>query len=238
MAGLNTRFHDVGFDIPKYILPWGENTIITEILKSLTKDYKFDEVILLANKRDAYFKPKLIEAIKPLGLDETNIYYIGDTSGQAHTSLIGAKLVRNKDKPLFIHNADTIIKNRDFKMMEQDLLSCEAFIDVFVANSPAYCYVKEKDGVVTDIVEKQAISPYASSGLYCFNNCHTFIDQFNSSMEKIKDRELYVSDILKNMLNENMTIKINELNHMCETTVLGTPQEYGIELAKKNLGMK
>ena len=42
MAGLNTRFHDVGFDIPKYLLPWREETIIYEILKQLGT---FDEVL-------------------------------------------------------------------------------------------------------------------------------------------------------------------------------------------------
>ena len=49
MAGLNTRFHDVGFDIPKYLLPWGDETIIHSILKNLGE---FDDVVLLANKRD------------------------------------------------------------------------------------------------------------------------------------------------------------------------------------------
>ena len=37
MAGLNTRFHDVGFDIPKYLLPWGESTIIQELLTNSIK---------------------------------------------------------------------------------------------------------------------------------------------------------------------------------------------------------
>ena len=60
MAGLNTRFHDVGFDIPKYLLPWREETIIYEILKQLGT---FDEVLLLANKRDVYFMPDLIKTI-------------------------------------------------------------------------------------------------------------------------------------------------------------------------------
>ena len=53
MAGYNTRFHDVGFDIPKYLLPWGDETIIHEIIKQLGT---FEETILLANKRDSYFE--------------------------------------------------------------------------------------------------------------------------------------------------------------------------------------
>jgi CTP:molybdopterin cytidylyltransferase MocA len=76
MAGYNTRFHDVGFDIPKYLLPWNDTTIIHDILKNLgpTK-----QTILVANNRDRYFSNQLVETIKPLGLNESNILYIGDT---------------------------------------------------------------------------------------------------------------------------------------------------------------
>ncbi len=76
MAGYNTRFHDVGFDIPKYLLPWNGKTIIYDILKNIGW---VNQLILVANKRDIYFKDQLVEAIKPLGWNESNILYIGDT---------------------------------------------------------------------------------------------------------------------------------------------------------------
>ena len=59
MAGLNTRFHNVGFDIPKYLLPWGKNTIIYEILYQIKKNYTFSNYLLIANKRDQSFKKQL-----------------------------------------------------------------------------------------------------------------------------------------------------------------------------------
>lgn len=238
MAGLNTRFHDAGFDMPKYLLPWEEGAIITEIIKQLTKNYKFDEIILLANKRDAYFKNMLIDAIEPVGLSGENIHYIGDTSGQAHTALIGAGIQKNKLNPLVIHNADTIVSNRDFQGIFEAFQISDAWVDVFVANSPAYSYVKSKDGRVTDIIEKKPISPYASSGLYCFIDALTYEDHFYKAREKVQDRELYVSDILRNMVDENLVVLTNELKIDHETIVLGTPQEYGIQLAKKRMGIK
>ena len=83
MAGYNTRFHDVGFDIPKYLLPWNDTTIIHDILQNLGE---VQQTVLIANKRDVYFKDQLLETIKPLGLNENDILYIGDTKGQAHTA--------------------------------------------------------------------------------------------------------------------------------------------------------
>jgi dTDP-glucose pyrophosphorylase len=72
MAGLNTRFHNVGFDIPKYLLPWNNSVVIFDILKNLTAD----NVYLIAHQRDKYYKKELIKAINPLGLTTKNLQRI------------------------------------------------------------------------------------------------------------------------------------------------------------------
>jgi len=230
MAGLNTRFHDVGFDIPKYLLPWGEETIIHHIIKNLGE---FKNVILLANVRDLYFKNKLVETITPLGLNENNINYIGDTNGQAHTAYIGASLVKDQNQPLFVHNADTLLIGRNIKQIEENML--DAYIDVFVANNPKYSYVRAKDGLVTEIVEKTPISPFASSGLYVFKSSELYQKMYHSLFDQFQEGEMYIANVLTHMIDKSYSIGINDLNNSHETIVLGSPQEYGLELAKKQL---
>lgn len=231
MAGLNTRFHDVGFDIPKYLLPWREETIIYEILKQLGT---FDEVLLLANKRDVYFMPDLIKTIEPLGLDKNNIHYIGDTNGQAHTAYIGASLLKNKLQTFFVHNADTLLMGRDFKSIESAM--SDAYVDVFIANNPKYSYVRSKDGLVTEIAEKSSISPFASSGLYGFYNAQLYEKMYEALSENFTGKEMYIANVLDYMIkNNNLFVGLNELNNSYETIVLGTPQEYGLEIARMNL---
>ena len=190
MAGLNTRFHDVGFDIPKYLLPWSDETIIHEIIKQLGT---FEETILLANKRDSYFKTKLVDTITPLGLTENNIQYIGDTDGQAHTAYIGASLLKNQTKPFFVHNADTLLIGRDFNEIES--LMADGYIDVFVANNPKYSYVRSKDGLVTEIVEKSPISPFASSGLYGFQSPQLYQEMYESLSATFVGKEMYIANL-------------------------------------------
>ena len=238
MAGLNTRFHDFGFDIPKYLLPWGDKTIILEILTELTKDYKFDQIILLANKRDIYFKETLLKSIGELNLDASNIYYINDTNGQAHTASIGAGLCNDKSIPFCVHNADTIITNRDFKQIELLLENNQAFIDVFVANSPSYCYVRFDKDKVLEISEKVQNSPFASSGLYCFQSSDIYLDAYFIISETQKSKEIYISNLMQQMLNDGNKICSNSLNNKSETIVLGSPQEYSLELVKKSLNIK
>jgi len=231
MAGLNTRFHDVGFDIPKYLLPWREETIIYEILKQLGT---FDEVLLLANKRDVYFMPDLIKTIEPLGLGKNNIHYIGDTNGQAHTAYIGASLLKNRQQTFFVHNADTLLMGRDFKSIESAM--SDAYVDVFIANNPKYSYVRSKDGLVTEIAEKSSISPFASSGLYGFYNAQLYEKMYEALSENFTGKEMYIANVLDYMIkNNNLFVGLNELNNSYETIVLGTPQEYGLEVARMNL---
>ena len=234
MAGYNTRFHDVGFDIPKYLLPWNGTTIIHDILESFGE---VQQTVLVANKRDVYFKEQLLETIKPLGLNENNILYIGDTKGQAHTAAIGIGQLYHTELPTFIHNADTIVKGRSLRLiadMMNDLY--DSYIDVFVGNSPKYSYVRAFEETVLEIVEKKQISPYASSGLYGFLTASMYMSYYDSCIQQ--NNELYVADVIQSMIVANRKVFMNGLGNNQETIVLGSPQEYGIEIARQTLGAK
>jgi len=238
MAGYNTRFHDVGFDIPKYLLPWNGTTIIHDILQNFGETH---QTVLVANQRDVYFKDQLLETIKPLGLNERNILYIGDTKGQAHTAAVGIGQLYDTEMPTFIHNADTIVKGRNLKTIS-DVMNDEydAYIDVFVGNSPKYSYVRAFEETVLEIVEKKQISPYASSGLYGFLTASMYMSYFDSLWAKQYEEknELYVADVIQNMISSERKVFMNGLGNNQETIVLGSPQEYGIEIARQTLGAK
>ena len=234
MAGYNTRFHDVGFDIPKYLLPWNGTTIIHDILQNLGETY---QTVLVANKRDVYFKDQLLETIKPFGLNESNILYIGDTKGQAHTAAIGIGQLHETELQTFIHNADTIVKGRSLGSIAESMNTMyDAYIDVFVGNSPKYSYVRAFEETVIEIVEKKQISPYASSGLYGFMTASMYMSYYNALIQK--DHELYVADVIQNMIGAGRRAFMNGLGNNQETIVLGSPQEYGIEIARQTLGAK
>jgi dTDP-glucose pyrophosphorylase len=234
MAGYNTRFHDVGFDIPKYLLPWNGKTIIHDILKNLgpTK-----QTVLVANNRDKYFNDQLIETIKPLGLTGDNILYIGDTKGQAHTAAIGMTQLEHMNLPTFVHNADTVVTGRNFDEIVNQMNDIyDMYVDVFVGNSPKYSYVRAYENIVTEIVEKKQISPYASTGLYGFFSAHLYLNCYDEFVQT--KEELYISDVMQGMIDGDMKAYMNSLGNYQETIVLGSPQEYGIELARQSLGMK
>ena len=180
--------------------------------------------------------PDLIKTIEPLGLGKDNIQYIGDTDGQAHTAYIGASLLKNRNNHFFVHNADTLLVGRDFKAIES--VMSDAYVDVFVANNPKYSYVRSKDGLVTEIVEKSAISPFASSGLYGFCSADLYQQMYEKFSDNFIGTEMYIANVLYYMIKHNKFVGLNELNNEYETIVLGSPQEYGLELAKRSLKLR
>ena len=237
MAGLNTRFHNVGFDIPKYLLPWGKNTIIYEILYQIKKSYSFSNYLLIANKRDRFFKKQLKKEINKLDINANSISYINDTNGQAHTSFIATKLIKNQF-PIFIHNADTILYNRNFKEIRSTLEKADSYVDSFFAKNPKYSYIKKKGSKINNIQEKKKISSFASSGLYCFKNSSLYQKYYNKFIKKFNKKEIYVSNIINLMIKDKLKVLTNKFNKDFETTVLGTPEEYGLALAKKSFKKK
>lgn len=235
MAGYNTRFHDVGFDKPKYLLPWKESIVICDILKSFGL---FNQVIIVANKRDHFFKQELHSHICDYLLSENDLLYIPDTRGQAETAAIGVTALKEQNIPLFIHNADTILKGRDFAKILSSFDDCDGFIDTFIASSNAYSYVIPNGNLAEKIVEKKAISPFASSGLYGFKSSDLFSKYFHKADEQFatsEQKELYISNVIQLMLSHQHKFFIDSYSSKHITTVLGTPQEYGLEVTKNIL---
>jgi dTDP-glucose pyrophosphorylase len=87
-----------------------------------------------------------------------------------------------------------------------------------------------------EIVEKKQISPYASSGLYGFLTASLYNTYYNSLVQK--NDELYVADVIQSMIEAGRKVYMNGLGNNQETIVLGSPQEYGIEIARQTLGAK
>ena len=234
MAGRNTRFHDVGFDLPKYLLPMGQRTVISEILRNLLTEVGPENTFLIAHERDSYFENRLMIELKPLEVPSANIMYIGETKGQAHTAFIATtKLNLKNTKPIFFHNADTVLYGRNLtKYLNQMLNSGAAgIIDTFYASEMQYSYVETKDLFVTKSVEKKIISNHATSGLYGFSSVSTFKEAYHSVLQNngFRDSEHFFSPLYQNMISDNHRITFLHNENFTDgnnTRVLGTPAEY------------
>ena len=234
-AGLGSRFHDVGYDQPKYLLPWVNNKeVLHEIINSLYYQGGIDFILLVMNKRELYFKEKIEQCIDK-GIN-SKIIFIGDTNGQSQTTYIAASELINlglSKIPFLVHNSDTILKNRDISTLSnypKEDSNLIGIIDTFQSNDSNYSYVLEKEGKLQSFLEKSVISPKASSGLISFKSPLEFLEIYNifnsNQSESNKNSEAYLSKLINTIISKDFSFRINHNDENNKTIVLGTPEEY------------
>ncbi|WP_216178931.1 hypothetical protein [Polynucleobacter sp. 80A-SIGWE] len=224
MAGQYQRFVREGYKIPKYLLPWGDRSILSTVLLELNREQAFDNIYLIANHRDEAYFPHVRSIMQAQGIPNSNLVAIHDTKGQAETAKMGvdkvSELTDSVNSPIIFHNIDTILRNRDLKAVEGILKVNAGYIDVFYANNHEYSYVlSEVSGMITDIAEKIVVSNLATSGFYGFNSINTFLKYY-------KPEDLYISSIYKKMIEGRESIIASREHKEVDTIVLGTPFEY------------
>ena len=233
MAGLYSRFRAEGYTTPKYLLEWENATILDSILEQLNPSSFSRQVWFLANRRDIAFKKDLEDVVRAHGISPDNISFIADTKGQAETARLAIETFlfeKDRDCPVVFHNIDTILKGRDGEIIKNSLIHYDGYIDIFDADSPAFSYVDiDKEGRVSRIAEKIVISNHATTGLYGFKSANIFLDNYNKT--EFSSKERYISDIYAGM--DRIVAGPLQKRADFDTIILGTPQEYENEKAKR-----
>ncbi len=224
MAGRYQRFVDEGHKLPKYLLPWGDKTVLSAILSELQKDRQFAQVFLVANHRDEPYMPHVKAIMRLLGIPADHLTLTHDTKGQAATALLGVQAVEKAGlppQPIVFHNIDTLLYQRDIASMATALATHDGYIDVFTSHNPNYSYVLiDAQRRVREIAEKIVVSDLATSGLYGFKTAATFTDHYDA------DEDLYISSVYKRMIGKGCSVITGAKHRESDTIVLGTPLEY------------
>ncbi len=242
-AGKASRFHDVGYDQPKYLLPWiNSQSILKNIINELTSSNLIDYVLVIVNKREQFFEEKIRNEL-PKNID-SDLLFVRDTMGQAHTTLLGAEEIIRRglgDKHFIVHNSDTILKNRNIKSLTNfsNDKKVIGFIDTFQSDNKAYSYILESNGDLKRFLEKENISPMASSGLISFHSANIFLKIYNKYSNKIDNSsEIYMSKFIDRSTQSGDLYKVNYNPDIANTIVLGTPEEYCISYTINSTGIK
>ncbi|ECT4085461.1 TPA: glycosyltransferase family 2 protein [Campylobacter jejuni] len=175
MAGLGSRFAKAGFDKPKPFIDVLDKPMIVRVLENLK--YKDARYILIARKEHLTKEKKLVDEIK----NNFNVEFIPIdklTEGTACTVLYARKYINN-DTPLMIANSDQIVDiniadfiNDSFKRgLDGSILT---FIDK--EKNPKWSFAKLNNDLVVEVKEKEAISEFATVGIYFFNKGKIFVE--------------------------------------------------------------
>ena len=226
MAGMGSRFANVGYDRPKPFIDVAGKPMILRVLENLS--YQSARYILIARKEHLAANAALVEQIK--SSYEVEFVSIDKlTEGTACTVLHARKFIDN-DVPLVIANSDQIIDVdiADFidDCFDRDLDgSILTFEDK--ARDPKWSFARlGEDGLVKEVQEKKAISEYATVGVYLFVKGRDFVD---GAIDMIVngDRvngEFYTCPVYNYLHSENKKIGVFNIDRD-KMHGLGTPED-------------
>ncbi len=237
MAGLYKRFKDAGYAMPKFLLPFQGRTVLEHVVGEMLRSSGdagsgpvFDHVLFVANERDRSYETHVAATLAKLGLPSASIMWVGDTSGQAKSALLGVDHLESLGgkaalgRPVVFHNIDTILTGRAYHTIAQTLRDVDGFIDCIDSDAPHFSYVRTDDaGRAIEMREKVVISRHATTGLYGFRSASDF-RRWCGGVDFAK--EFFISDVYRAMLVRGAHVVIGTPGKDCRTTILGTPDEY------------
>ncbi|MDP1836153.1 MAG: glycosyltransferase family 2 protein [Chlamydiales bacterium] len=176
MAGKGSRFAEAGFKNPKPFIPVEGKPMITHVMDNL--DYPNAKYVLIARQEHLDAEPECVQHIQ----NSYNATFIGIdllTEGTACTMLFARRLWQ-PESPLLIANCDQIVDG-GIQPYIDDCFERQLDGSILTFEEPTlhpkWSYAKiNAQGLVTEVAEKKAISPWATVGLYLFTQASTFVE--------------------------------------------------------------
>ncbi|MCX2718544.1 glycosyltransferase family 2 protein [Lentiprolixibacter aurantiacus] len=236
MAGAGSRFAKEGYLKPKPFIDVMGKPMIVRVMENL--EYPDAKYILVAQKEHMEREKALIEQIS----SKYNAVFVPidhQTEGAACTVLHARKYINN-DEPLLMANSDQIV-DFDLKAYIEDCVerggdgSILTFRDI--TKNPKWSFAQiSENGEVERVKEKEAISEYATVGLYFFSKGRFFV---NSAIDMIvandrSNNEFYTCPVYNYSIREGKRILIYNIPES-NMHGIGTPADLNAFLEKNPL---
>jgi len=230
MAGASSRFKKFGYSKPKFLLKFGDDKIITHIIRSYNEFIEKNSAIFVYNSNDID-KNQLNNLILLSGCKRENFELLDlkkITNGQAETAAIAIE-THELFGPITIVNIDTLYTDwTEIDYSEKKFI--DGYLDVTKWQGNNWSFIKnDLSGRVFEIAEKSRISNLTSTGLYSFRSGKIYLDyQKSIAKETNNDQflgEYYISSVYKKMLSDGLYIHSRQIDTK-KLKLFGTPQEY------------
>jgi NDP-sugar pyrophosphorylase family protein len=237
MSGFGERFRRAGYQVPKPLIEVDGKPIIAHVVDLFPDESRF---VFICNREhldnDAFGMRKILEDICPtgqiVGIDPHKLGPVYAVS-QAYDAL-------DPDEPTIVNYCDFTCfwDYADFKSFVEET-GCDGAIPSYRGFHPHslgstfYAYVRERDGWVLDIQEKQPftdqpMNEFASSGTYYFASGRMAREYFDRTMAEqlTVSGEYYVSLVYKPMLDDGKSVAVYDLQHFMQWGTPGDLEEY------------
>ncbi len=233
MSGFGERFRRAGYSLPKPLIPIDGKPIIAHVIDMFPGETDF---LFICNQDHLDNNDYAMEATLKHYCPTGRIVGIPSHKlGPVHAVLQVEKLIKN-DVPVVVNYCDFTCY-WDWRHFSQFAIEteCAGIIPAYrgfhphTLGSTNYAYMREKNGWVLDIQEKQAytqdrMNEYASSGTYYFCNGALMKQAFQETLDtKLGvNGEFYVSLAYKSLFARSLPVAVYPLQHFMQW---GTPQD-------------
>ena len=228
MAGRGSRFADVGYELPKPLLPVHGIPMIEVVVRNLTPREPCRFVFICRREHvEAYgFVPALRE-VAP-GCEIVTVDQV--TEGAACTVMLAEHAV-DPDDVLMIANSDQWVDcdvESHLALLRDQRL--DGLIMTMTADDPKWSFVElDPADRVTNVVEKEVVSNEATVGIYTFARGGDFFRAAKAMIaaEKRVNGEFYVAPAYNELIAEGAAIGIDNIGaEGAGMYGLGTPNDY------------
>ena len=220
MAGLGSRFANVGYKLPKPLIDVNGKPMIQVVVENMNINARYIFVVMKHHAEKYDFN----NILKEITCDNYEIKTIDKlTEGSACTVLTIRDMIDN-DNPMILANSDQYLEwdPYEFLVKTQDV---DGLISCFEADHPKWSFAKVDDNEeVTEVAEKKVISNLATTGLYYFAKGSQFVRCADSMIAKNirTNGEFYNAPIYNEIILEGGVVK----THMCSKMWgLGVPED-------------
>jgi NDP-sugar pyrophosphorylase family protein len=235
MSGFGERFRSAGYRVPKPLIEIEGKPIIAHVIDMFPGETDF---IFICNQEHLdtpdFRMRELLNQFCPTG----KIIGIPSHKLGPVNAVLQALDHIDAEKPTIVNYCDftCVWDYQDFKNFVKET-SCDGAIPCYTGfhphmlNSSYYAYVREENGRIVDIQEKQPytdtpMNEFASSGTHYFAKGSMVHEYFRRTMKRpdlLIGGEHYVSLVFKPMLEDDLKIAVYELNHFMQW---GVPQDF------------
>jgi len=212
MAGLGSRFSDVGYEKHKPLIEVNGKTLIRYTVESLNIEGKY--IFVCRDLGNGYLDALRLEL--DACCDDWEIVVIERlTTGAAETALLGLENDRDYDGELIVTNCDQYLQGWNPAAFLHSARKHDGAVLTYKSANPKNSFCKIVNGQVVQIVEKVAISSDALVGVHYWKNAQDFIRSTEKSLSDFAQRtfsttktpETYVSETYNYLLEDGKKIK-------------------------------
>lgn len=232
MAGLGSRFKNVGIETPKPLIEVAGKYLIEHSISSLGIDGKY---IFITRKYDEKeYNDQLSFLLKSLVPNSIEIQVDKEQYGAADAALYAEEYIDNDD-PLIVTNCDQLFfwESQDFLDHIQDQ-SIDGAVAIFKSTDPKNSFAIIKDNMITNIEEKNPISSDALVGLHYWKHGKDFVFSAKKLLSEYREKgfpECYISSTYNYLISAGKSIVPFIMPHNGYVS-LGTPEDVDIYMGK------